>query len=68
MDLSLVPLNEMLDEVRRRFDTVVFLGRRDIDGDNDEIIHSFKDKIGCLGLMRIADQKLKEGYADCKLR
>jgi hypothetical protein len=62
IDLSLIPMDDMVEEMKKRFDTIVILTRRQLDKDNDDMFHHFKDKIGCLGLMKIAENHLVSGY------
>lgn len=68
VDLSLVSVEEIMKELWKRYDTLVFMGRRNLGNENDEIDYKFKDQVGCLGLLRIADTKLKEGYGNSRPR
>ena len=62
-NLDLVSMDEMVEEIKKRFDTLVILTRRQVDKDNDDIHYNFKDKLGCLGLMKIAEKQIVDGYA-----
>ena len=64
IDLSLVPMDDMVEEIKKRFDTLIILTRKQINEDNDDIHYHFKDKIGGLGLMRIADEGIKNDYRE----
>ena len=64
MDLSLVSMDDIIAELDKRFDTVVLLTNKivDIKKSTDDINYHFKDKLGCLGLIRIADEGIKNSY------
>jgi len=62
MDLTLVSMDEMVDEIKKRFDTLCILTRRQVDKDNDDLCYHFKDKVGCLGLMDIAKNNIAMDY------
>ncbi len=67
MDLSLVLMDDILKELDKRFDTVLvltnkFIGKNQQGDDVDDLHWHYKDKIGCLGLMRIADEGIKNSY------
>jgi len=64
MDLSLIPMDEIIAELDKRFDTVCLLTNTILCKKTADINYHFKDKIGCLGLMRIADEGLKNDYRD----
>ncbi len=63
-DLSLVPMDEITAELDKRFDTVCLITDKVMREDMSDIHYHFKDKIGCLGLMRIADKAIKEDFED----
>lgn len=56
IDLTLVAMDDMVEEMKKRFDTLVIITRKQLDKDNDDVCYHFKDKLGCLGLMRVADE------------
>ncbi len=62
MDLSLVPIEEIFAELDKRFDTVCVLTGRQITNDVDDLGWHYKNKIGCLGLMRLADSGILDSY------
>ena len=64
IDLSLVSMDDMVEEIKKRFDTIVILTRRQVDENTDDIHSHFKDKIGCIGLMRIGDENLRISYQE----
>lgn len=61
-DLTLVSMEEMTEEIEKRFDTVVLLTRRQITDDDDNIVCHFKDKTGSLGLMKIAESGILNNF------
>lgn len=61
-DLSLVPMQDIIAEIDRRFDTVCLLVNRNVSEDENSSNYHFKDKIGCLGLIQLADGTLKDSY------
>jgi hypothetical protein len=63
-DLSLVSMDDMVAEIKSRFDIVVIITCKHRDRESDLVNYNFQDKIGCLGLVRIADKYLKEQYTD----
>lgn len=62
IDLSLVAMDDMVKEIKKRFDTLAVLTCRQVDKENDDLRYHFKDKIGCLGLMEIAKKQICAGY------
>lgn len=66
INLSLVAMDDMVEEMKKRFDTLVIITRRQTDKDTDDIRYHFKDKVGILGLMRIADEGIKNSYRDAE--
>jgi hypothetical protein len=61
-DLSLVPMDDMVDEITKRFDTVVILTRKQLEKNKDDINYHFRDKVGCIGLMTIAIKQISDDY------
>jgi hypothetical protein len=64
VDLSLVSMDEILAELDKRFDTVCLMTNKMMSAEVDDIHYHFKDKIGCLGLIRIADEGIKNDYRE----
>ncbi len=67
MDLSLVSIDEIFTEINKRFDIVLvltqkYLGKNAKGEAIENINYHVKNKVGCLGLMRIADEGLKNSY------
>lgn len=61
-DLALISMDDLVTEIKKRYDTVVILVRKQITEDKDDIRYHFKDKLGVLGLMRVADEGIKNSF------
>ena len=64
MDLSLIPLQDMIDEIEKRHKAYVLATLRHEEG-NDEIVRTFwsDDKfIDCLGICSALEEDLKQHY------
>lgn len=60
MDLALISSDDLLKELDKRFDTVVFLTERIIDSDNSDIwFHSNGSEMAVIGLCELKSTELK---------
>lgn len=59
MDLSLVPMEEIWDEIKRRSDTVIMVELKSLDSEREAAQIAFKGgRYACLGLLQYASSRL----------
>lgn len=61
-DLSLVSMDEITAELNKRFDTVCLLTKKILNKDIVELNYHYQDKIGCLGMIKLAEEGIKNDY------
>jgi len=64
MDLSLVSIDELKEEIWKRYDSVVLIAKKNTSSRFEEIFYHFKDRMTCVGLMTIAIHNISESYKD----
>ena len=59
IDLSLVPMEDIWDELKKRFDAVVLIDLKEYDSNREGAMVSFKGgKFACIGLTEYAKRKI----------
>lgn len=61
-DLSLVSMDEIIIELDKRFDTVCLLTKKILNKDVEDLNYHYQDKIGCLGMIKLAEEGIKNDY------
>lgn len=66
--LDLVPTEDIIEALRRRFECLIVTGYRDLDSKSDERILEWRgSSITAIGLLRIAERRVQE-YIDAEAR